>query len=606
MKNIKKTFTILHTNDLHSSFIGMGPAADYKPFVLNEDDTRGGYSRLAGLIGKKKKELEAKGPVLILDGGDFSMGTPFGAASREIGSELQLMSLMGYDATTFGNHEFDLGPEGLGKAIRIAAKAAKVPSILCSNLDLGTDDPSLNELKQLVADGVIQNYKVIDRGGIRFGILGVIGNESISLTVGKGAAKFFDPIQSARKAVKLLREVEKADIIIALSHGGLERGSDGQYTSGEDIKLAAEVPEIDIVISGHSHTEIYEAIIVNSRTPVVQTGKESKNLGELVISFDDNKFKVESYILHPIDASVEGDKNIHKEIEMFKKSVSAAVFESRGYNVDQALAVAPHDLMNTFTDIEAGTILANLCTDAFRNATGSDIGFTVNGLMRAPILRGKTGVQTVYDIFALAPLGGGIVDSTAGSALVTGYFTGEDLKKLLNYFLVDNPTHPGEWFPRASGMKFYYDLSHPQYDAVTSIELGNFDDGYKPIDITGKNEHLYSLTCPIMLGPIIMALSPLTKGKLTLVPKNKEGKPLTSKVEALDLSLSSSPYLLTQTDKTDRDSLATVSQKGLVIEIKEWQAIMDHLRTLPVKNSGELPVIPVDERASEVRAVKES
>jgi len=262
--------------------------------------------------------------------------------------------------------------------------------------------------------------------------------------------------------------------------------------------------------------------------------------------------------------------------------------------------------MADLKEVQTGdTKLANLCTDAFRNATGSDIGFTVNGLIRAPILRGKTGVQTVYDVFALAPLGGGIVDTTAGSALVTGYFTGHDLKQLLNYFLVDNPTHPGEWFPRTSGLRFHYNLSRGKYDAVTAIELGNYDHGYSAVDITGKDERLYSLTCPIMLGPIIMALSPLTKGKLTLVPKNSEGQPLTSKVEALDLSLSNSPYLITQIGTTDKSSLATVSHKGVVTEIKEWQAIMDHIRELPAEVVGELPYIPVDEKADEVRAINE-
>jgi 5'-nucleotidase len=106
---MKKTFTILHTNDMHSSMIGMGPAADYTPFTLNDDTTRGGYARLAGLITKRKAAQAEKGPVLVLDAGDYSMGTPFGAATRETGGELQLMSLMGYDATTFGNHEFDPG-----------------------------------------------------------------------------------------------------------------------------------------------------------------------------------------------------------------------------------------------------------------------------------------------------------------------------------------------------------------------------------------------------------------------------------------------------------------------------------------------------------------
>jgi 5'-nucleotidase/UDP-sugar diphosphatase len=113
----KKTFTILHTNDLHSNLIGMGPAIDYSPSQLNDDKTLGGFSRLATLIADRREACKSLGPVLVLDGGDFSMGTAFGAAIRETGAELQLMSLMGYDATTIGNHEYDLGPDGLAMAI---------------------------------------------------------------------------------------------------------------------------------------------------------------------------------------------------------------------------------------------------------------------------------------------------------------------------------------------------------------------------------------------------------------------------------------------------------------------------------------------------------
>ena len=129
-KTMKKTFTILHTNDMHSAFIGMGPSSDYTPFTLNSDATRGGYSRLASLIATRRKARAGDGPVLILDAGDYSMGTAFAAASREIGGELRIMSLMGYDATTFGNHEFDLGPDGLGKAIGVAGKAGRIPAVL--------------------------------------------------------------------------------------------------------------------------------------------------------------------------------------------------------------------------------------------------------------------------------------------------------------------------------------------------------------------------------------------------------------------------------------------------------------------------------------------
>jgi len=601
----KKTFTILHTNDMHSSFIGMGPAADYTPFKLNDDTTRGGYARLAALIAQRKEERKGQGPVLILDAGDYSMGTAFGAASRETGGELQLMSLMGYDATTFGNHEFDLGPEGLGKSIGVAAKAGRVPAVLVSNTSFAANDATLADLQRLAKDETIRRYVVIERGGIRFGIFGLLGKEAQFYTGGAGAATFPDALETGKEMVKVLRETEKVDVVIALSHGGVEKGKDGRFTEGDDVSLAKAVPGIDVVIGGHSHTALQEAIIVNDRTPVVQAGKESQNLGELVITIEGGKLKVESYRLYPIDDTVAGDRAIAGEIDKLKKTVTGAVFASRGYSIDQPLAVAPRDLPNTFTDIAASTLLANLCTDAFRKATKADIGFSANGLMRAGLTRGKSGVQTVYDVFAVASLGAGVVDTTAGSALVTGWFTGQELKNLLEFLLVDNPAHPGEYFPRASGMRFRYDPSRPKFDVVTAIELGDLDRGYKAIDISGKDERLYSLTCPLYLGQMIVSIPKYTKDKLALVAKNKEGQPLTSKVEALDDPRSGTPDLLPPAGTVDKDSIATGAGKDAVQEIKEWQAIMDHLRSLPVKSKGELPVIPVDERAAEVRAIKE-
>jgi 5'-nucleotidase len=601
---MKKTFTILHTNDMHSSFIGMGPASDYTPFTLNDDTTRGGYARLAGLIAKRKEARKGQGPVLVLDGGDYSMGTPFGAATREIGGELQLMSLMGYDATTFGNHEFDLGPEGLVNSIDVAAKAGRVPALVASNSHYTGQGETLADLQRLVKAGVIRRHLVIERGGIRFGIFGLLGKEAQIYTSG-GAVTYTDTVEAAKEMVMLLRESEKVEVVICLSHGGVVMGKDGSFTDGEDVSVARAVPGIDVVIGGHSHTELQEAILVNGRTPVVQTGKESNNLGELVITLNGDKLKVESYQLHPIDDNILGDRGIADEIEKLKQSVTGAVFATRGYSIDQPLAIAPKDLPNTFTDIAAGTLLANLVTDALRNATKADIGFTANGMMRSSLMRGKSGVLTVYDVFAVAPLGAGVVDPTAGSALVTAWFTGQELKNILEFLLVDNPAHPGEFFPRTSGMRFRYGTSRPRFNVVTAIELGEIDRGYQSIDISGKDERLYSLTCPLMLGTILVGIPKYTKGKLPLVPKNKAGQPLTSRVEALDDPRHSTAQLMAPAaGMTDKESLATVSEKGAVREIKEWQAIMDHLRSLPVKNKGELPVIPVDERAAEVRAIK--
>jgi 5'-nucleotidase/UDP-sugar diphosphatase len=597
-----KTFTILHTNDMHASFIGMGPSADYTPFTLNDDNTRGGYARLASLIAQRTAVRRDQGPVLVLDAGDYSMGTAFSAATRETGGELHLMGKMGYDATTFGNHEFDLGPAGLGKSIAAADKAGRIPAVLAANTRFTGSDATLADLQALTSRGVIRRYIVIERGGLRFGIFGSLGKEAMIYTSG-GTTTFADPTESAREVVKILRETEKADVVIALSHGGLEKGADGSYHDGEDVRLARDVPGIDVVISGHSHTELNEAIIINGHTPVVQTGKESRNLGELVIAQDGNKLTVTSYRLLPIDDTIMGDKAIAKDIEQLKKSVSAAAFASRGYTIDQPLAIAPRDLPNTYTDIAAGTLLANLVTDSFRAATNADIGLTANGMMRAGISRGKTGVVTVYDIFTVAPLGSGVVDPTPGSTMVTGYFTGQDLKNLLEFFLIDNAAHPGEYFPRVSGMRFRYDLTRPRFDVVTAIELGDLDHGYKDIDTSGKDSHLYSVACPLMLGPIIVAIPKYTKGKLALVPKKKDGTHLKSRIDALEMPRENSGYLLPPPGTTDPASVDTAVGNHAGLEIKEWQAIMDHIRSLPAEK-GALPVIPVDERAAEVRAIK--
>jgi 5'-nucleotidase/UDP-sugar diphosphatase len=599
----KKTFTILHTNDLHSNLIGLSPAADYSPFELNDDTTRGGFARLATLIATRKGECEKLGPVLYLDAGDYSMGTAFAAAIRETGGELQLLHRLGCDATTFGNHDFDLGPDGTAQALDVAAKAGRVPVVVASNTTFEGQDAKLDGLKRLAKDKVIRRYLVIERGGLRFGIFGVLGKEAQFYAGGATPAEFMDPIEAAKEVVKILKETEHVDVVIALSHGGMTADANGKFVDGEDVQLPRSVPGIDIVIGAHSHTELHTPVIVNERTPVVQTGKYGENLGELIISLEGNKLTVDSYKLYPVDDTVIGDQGVAEEIEELKSTVTKVAFASRGYSIDQPLAIVPRDIPNTFTDIAASTLLANLCTDAFRTATGADIALTANGMMRAPFSKGKSGVQSVYDVFAIAPLGAGVLDTTAGSTLVTGYFTGQELKNVLEFLLLDNPTHPGQYFPRTSGLKIHYDLSRPKFDVVTALEIGSLSRGYQAIDITGIDTKLYSVTTPLYLGTIIVAIPKFTKGMVSLVAKNKNGQPLKSQVEAVVDLRSDTPDLLPPSGTTDKDSIATTTTNGTVREIKEWQAIMDYLRKLPAQK-GELPLIPVDEKANEVRAIQ--
>lgn len=600
----KQTFTILHTNDMHSNLVGMAPSSDYSPGTVNDDRTLGGFARLATLIAERKKLRGAQGPVLVLDAGDYSMGTAFGAAIRETGAELQLMARMDYDATTFGNHDFDLGPEGLASSLRVAAEVGWIPAVVASNTDFSGGDATLSVLKDLAEAGVIKRHIVLERQGIRFGIFGLMGQEAAFYAPGAGAVEFGDAIETAREMVAILREAEKVDVVICLSHGGLCANADGTFSGGDDVTLAEAVPGIDVVVGGHSHSELREAIVCNGRTPVVQAGKYTECLGELVITMGPDSFEVDSYELHRIDDSIRGNTGITDAITQVKKVVTSAVFASRGYAIDEPLVVVNQDVPNTFSDIAAGTPLCNFVTDAFRAATGADIGFSASGLMRAGFTAGVSGIQTVYDAFAITPLGQGAADPTAGSALVTAYFTGREVKDLLEFLLVDNPVHPGEYFPRVSGMRFRYDRSRPTYDMVTAVELGDIDSGYRMIDISGAAETLYSLTCPLYFGMIALTFPSASNGALHLTPKNSAGEPLTSRLEALEAPGNGTPDLLPPRHSVDASSLA-VSPEGVTSEIKEWQAVMDHLRRLPVAADRELPVFPIDARATEVRAIKE-
>ncbi|BAU65504.1 putative 5'-nucleotidase [Stanieria sp. NIES-3757] len=596
----KQIFSILHTNDMHSNVVGVGPLCDYTPLSLGDDQTRGGYSRLGALIAERKAELKQLGPVLVLDAGDFSMGTAVAAACRELGAELQLMGRMGYDATTFGNHEFDLGPDSLGKAIKQSTMAGTVPALLAANSDFSADTERLQDLKKLAKAGIIKPYEIIERRGIRFGILGLIGYDAFRYAIDPGGVVFADPIETARYLVPKLKQKEQVDVAIALHHGGVSKGSSGKFDVGEDINLLKGVPELDLVIGGHTHTELHEPLLVGNR-PVVQTGKYGENLGELILNLENGRVRVESYRLIPIDDRIKGDENIQAQVENFLRESGTAAFASRGYETKQPLVVVSEDWPMNYLDIESGTPLANVVSDALRQATGSQIALTANGLIRAGLIKGNSGgVQTVYDVFAIAPLGGGVVDPTAGSALLKGYFTAAELKNILEFFLVDDPHHPGEYFPRVSGLRFYYDPSRPRFDRVTALELGNIDDGYQEIALDFPT--LYSFTTSLFGGTIIAAIPKLSKGALPLQPKKADGTPINTRTEAVaDPRESTSPYVLPANANLDNSMAATDNANK---EIKEWQAIMDYFVGLPLKNAAGISILEKNERTREVRAIK--
>jgi 5'-nucleotidase len=495
--------------------------------------------------------------------------------------------------------------DGTAAAIGAAVDAGQVPVVLATNTDFSAPAQTLAGLQQLGARGRIRNYLVIERGGIRFGIFGVLGREAAIYSANAAPVTFTDPVEAARATVAMLRNTEKVDVVIALSHGGVRRNPDGTVTEGADVQLAAEVPGIDVVVGGHSHTVLTSPIMANGRTPVVQAGHNGRYLGELTVTIDGDVLTVDAFQTHPIDNTILGDAAISQVIEGFKKRVTELVFAPRGFAIDQPLARIEKDLTNASSDLAASTILANLCTDAFRKATKAQIALTANGLMRNGLTRGNTGVQTVYDVFAVAPAGSGVLDLTPGSTLVTGYLTGKELKNVLEFCLAGSSARPGDYFPRASGLRFTYDPARSQFDLVTEVALGDLDRGYTAIDITGADGQIYGVTSPLFFALMVTAIPKFTDGRLALVAKNKHGQPLQSRVEAIAVPAQVTPDLLPQTGMSiDVAEMVELSAAGAPVEIKEWQAIMRYLQALPAAVAGELPIVPTDTRANEPRFIR--
>ncbi|OUJ75517.1 bifunctional metallophosphatase/5'-nucleotidase [Hymenobacter crusticola] len=251
---------ILHTNDMHSR-IDPFPESDKQWGGL------GGMARRAAMITQIRKQ---EPHVLLLDSGDIWQGTPY---FNFFGGELEykLMSQMGYDATTFGNHDFDNGLEGLQKQLPNAGFP-----FLIANYDFS---------KTPLA-GRFQPYKVFEKAGHRIGVFG-LGIELSGLVADKnfGATQYLDPVGKAQEMVTQLRGPERCDMVICLSHLGYK------YESAkiDDRKLAAQVNGIDLILGGHTHTFMDAPEPIQSpngrATLINQVGWSGINLGRLDYTF---------------------------------------------------------------------------------------------------------------------------------------------------------------------------------------------------------------------------------------------------------------------------------------------------------------------------------
>ncbi|MBA4423556.1 MAG: bifunctional metallophosphatase/5'-nucleotidase, partial [Syntrophus sp. (in: bacteria)] len=264
----RERLVILFTHDLHSYFLPQRIAAPDGPPV-----ERGGYAKLLSLI----RENREGDRTLLVDAGDFSMGTLFHTTFMTEAAELRLMAAMGYDVMTLGNHDFDFHLDGLAKALRKARAAEKkLPVIVASNVVFSPDGKGDGNLKEAFREYPVVPYAVIERRGVRIGLFGIMGKDAQVDTPFAKPVTFGDPVETSKKMADLLKNKEKADFIVCLSHTGTSKVK----KNSEDENLARAVPEIDVIVSGHTHTTLSQPIVIG-KTLIVSAGSYGAYLGRL-------------------------------------------------------------------------------------------------------------------------------------------------------------------------------------------------------------------------------------------------------------------------------------------------------------------------------------
>lgn len=252
---------ILHTNDTHSCVLPLNP---------NLADTmlagRGGFLRRAAMIDQMRKEDK---DLLLLDSGDFSQGSPYYTMFKG-DVETELMNIMGYDAATIGNHEFDFGLENMARIFR----KAKFP-IVCANYDFtGT-----------VVEGLVKPYVIIKRKGVRIGIFGLSPKlDGLVMASTCAGVRYRDPIKTANAVADKLKNEEKCDVVICLSHLGWDEAG------LNDMEMMAKTRNIDLVLGGHSHSYFKTLNHVRNLdgkdVPNDQNGKHGIFVGKITLSLE--------------------------------------------------------------------------------------------------------------------------------------------------------------------------------------------------------------------------------------------------------------------------------------------------------------------------------
>ncbi|HNY18704.1 MAG TPA: bifunctional UDP-sugar hydrolase/5'-nucleotidase [Flexilinea sp.] len=560
------TADIVFTHDMHSYI---------DPVQVNENGVlveKGGFARIKTIIDSAKKQNEN---TFVLDGGDFSMGTLYQSVFSEKALELRLLGLMGYQATTIGNHEFDYRSDGLAKMLD-AAKASNdpLPMIVQSNINWEASQSEYTEmLHKSMENYGVKKYAIIQAGDLKAAVFGLMGKEAASYAPTSGLI-FDDIVESSKEIVNEIKKNENVDLIIALSHSG----TNSDPKSSEDEILAKEVPEIDVIISGHSHTYMDNPILIGD-TAVVSAGEYGRFVGNLKLSKkENNRWKVDQFTPIPVDESIEPDPDLQKTIDRYRESLNSYIqlFGFDSYNQIIARNPYPFDSVQALYKDPIDNPLGNLISDSYvyeikkvegENYIPVDVAIVPVGIIRSTLNQGDIHVRDAYEILSLG-IG---EDGISGYPLISVYLTGAELRMVaeIDASLSD----------LMSGTKLYWSGLYSEFNPhrmilnrVVDVKLIGEDGSLKDLD----DKKLYRVVAGLYSGQMLGAVESMSKGLLQLKPKDKDGNPLEG-----------------------FSSVIIKNQSGM--EVKEWYAFADYLSSFE-KTDG-ISTIPAKYAKSEGRKV---
>ncbi len=534
----------------------------------------GGFSRIAAIIHKTKKER--KNPVITLDSGDYTIGSLFHLLAREEAFELRLLAAMGYDVISLGKKEFGLKPAGLAQYLNAAKAKAKLPKIVFAGAVFDAKNEADDVLTEAFAEIPVAEYTILERGGLKIGIFGIMGKEAArESAVSARPVVFRDPVDVAREVVHTLKTEEKADIVICLSRGGLNVDP----RKSEDEILAQRVRGINIIISGHTH-HLLEKPVMAGETIIVQAGAFGRHVGVLDIAYAGGKVTLKNYQTAAVDSSLAGDKDIQKTIDEFKKIIDRRYLADFGLSYDKVLARTAGDLKIGVEESPLGNMIADAMrwyvnkTDSRRADPSSRVTLAVelNGNIRDQLLAGSSGAITAADLFRVIPLGmGRDSEASMGYPLVSFYLHPYEIKRALEALASVYPNKGYDYFLQVSGVRFVYNPCRVIYDRVTDIKVGSEEEGFQPLDFREANRALCRVVANIQTAEYLKALGGDTYRFLDISPKDRRGRPARNFL-----------YLRLDANK----------QTPGIQELKQWWVLTEYVRSFEDITGDGMPDVP--------------